>query len=251
MIGCILCFMKHDKDITSLHDYIKWVQGFARADSRFIYRGLSNMNYNCVSSAFRRIEPDAIIQKNKNLHKVFTKAHLQYTESLLVDYEAKDLQKEAHIDNINKMQILADIQHKGGATPLIDFTFDALVALLFAIQNNIDYNAVVLAIDTKQSNAIAQFKISDNQLKISQYLQGDILYYWDTTHHNQRILAQKSVFVFGKPIINFEMDSNFEYCIIVKEKKSAIINELRQLGHEYTNLFPDYLGFIQNNAPLS
>ncbi|MDE0482356.1 MAG: FRG domain-containing protein [Candidatus Poribacteria bacterium] len=111
------------------------------------------------------------------------------------------------------MEILAELQHLGAATCLIDFSHSAQIALWFAClidsdtsQDTTQPNGKVFAIHNqpprfKEISPKLLNQDIDFFLKDSNESQ---LYQWQPRHQNNRIIMQQSIFLFG----NFEFDAD-------------------------------------------
>ena len=65
------------------------------------------------------------------------------------------------------------------------------------------------------------------------------LHYWQPRQQNNRIIAQQSIFLFGRP--EFEADAE---CVILGNAKDNIQTELKQVsGITEAMLFPDFEKF--------
>ena len=73
------------------------------------------------------------------------------------------------------LEILTKIQHYGGSTNLIDFTKDYFVALFFACNSSLDKDGRLIWLDSKR-------------MLIQDWIK-------EPRHPEQRIIAQKSVFI--------------------------------------------------------
>ena len=65
------------------------------------------------------------------------------------------------------------------------------------------------------------------------------LYQWEPKHQNNRIIAQQSVFVFGRAEVE-----PAEECVVVESCKGNILKSLeKSLGVTEASMFPDFLRF--------
>lgn len=164
-------------------------------------------------------------------------------ETILRGYNERNGRQLSHLE------MLAELQHHGAATCLIDFSYSAQIALWFAcgqdskISQDSDNppNGKVFAV----YNQLPDFKeVKSDILKndIDYFLQegeNSPLYYWQPRQQNNRIIAQQSIFLFGRP--EFEADDE---CVILVDSKENIQTELAQVsGITEAMLFPDFEKF--------
>ena len=121
--------------------------------------------------------------------------------------------------------ILTEIQHLGGATNLIDFTDDYLVALFFASDGGKGEDGRVV-LHWPESGAVVRPK-----------------------HTMNRIVSQKSVFV--RPPRGFIVpDARDETVVVPGDRKSDILEYLdRYHGISKRTVYNDVHGFIRHQAP--
>ena len=106
--------------IRSVEAFVAWTK---QLQGRFLlYRGLADAAWEVESSAHRRIRASA------DLPQVPPVTFQSYIERLL---ETSGLQGFRHQQDreLSDLELLAELQHYGAATCLIDFTANALVAL--------------------------------------------------------------------------------------------------------------------------
>ena len=221
--------------IESLDQFIKWAKKCSRGD--YVFRGVPNAEYRIQASAYRRLKAEErsfekFLQINRDLIR----------EARLRGFDEKDGRV------LKELEILADLQHFGAATCLIDFTHNSQVALRFACEA-----------DRKNPQAIPDGKVfavhnSSPWFKeiTPALLEEDIdyflkdgwvsqLYHWTPRQQNSRIIAQQSIFLFGR----YEFDAD-KVCIIAAERKQEILEELEQVsGNTEDRLFPDFEGFAR------
>ena len=143
----------------SLEDVLKILTKIARiaASGDFIYRG----------------EPRHYPRVSSNLYR-------DYEDIALTDVDIEDIQDailneaESFIGRRNRYRTLAELQHYGGKTNLIDFTTDYLIALFFACDSSTNEDGRVIFL----------LKSEDRDYDI-----------WRPETPRNRVDAQKSVFV--------------------------------------------------------
>ena len=100
--------------------------------------------------------------------------------------------------NLSDLELLAELQHNGAATCLIDFTASPLIALWFACQENPGKNGKVAAMATGDPGRFSIVDYEGVSKPIMEFFGKEELWKWTPAHQNNRIVAQNSVFVFGK-----------------------------------------------------
>ena len=234
------------KIIKSIADFMEWIAGY---DGRnMLYRGLSNAEYGVDSSLLRRLK----IEKNDAIPRDQFKEAIK---RLLNDAEMRG-HRQRNGNALRDLELLAELQHYGAATCLIDFTKMPLVALWFACQSESDSNGKIVAIDSGDSEQFIKIWPDTLGETIEELLPPkdkkankivNKFWIWEPHHQNNRITAQQSVFIFGyDPEVPTGDDGNI--CIVAKEAKAKIIRELRQHGVSEESLFCDFDGFARLNA---
>ena len=228
--------------IETLSAFLEWAERFK--DEQYLFRGVSNRRYGIQASAYRRLpcrdqdNPSELLKLNEELiEKARSRGHDQRNGQRLSDLE-----------------LLAELQHFGAATCLIDFTRSALVALWFACQQSCkgEANGKVFAICCNDTEHFKTVETRLLQNKIGSFFNFDEgnenhdfqLYQWEPKHQNNRIIAQHSVFVLdGAPI---EADDE---CIIKKDSKKAILDSLEAVSNiREASMYLDFDGFARLHA---
>ncbi len=222
--------------VKALDDFIKWANKFSSGE--YVFRGVPNESYGIQASAYRRPKEEdrsflKFLQINKDL----------IDETILRGYDERNGRQ------LSQLEMLAELQHHGAATCLIDFSYSAQIALWFACGQDSKApqdsenppNGKVFAV----YNHLPDFKeIKSDMLKnnIDDFLQDEEnspLYYWQPRQQNNRIIAQQSIFLFGRS--EFEADAE---CVVLGNAKDNIQTELKQVsGITEAMLFPDFEKF--------
>lgn len=187
--------------------------------------------------------------------------------SLSVDYVLKLLRDAKSSKYFTKkecdLKILAILQHYGAATPLLDFTYDPLVALYFACQPHQDENDVESDGNIFCINYPSQMRSHSSPLRpienpsgmnIENILDDASHYIWYWTPDDdlcKRSEKQRSVFVFGWGLYwkydTKRLIDELKVLTISAESKKSILKELKD-KHDISEqtLFPDIQGFAKS-----
>ena len=259
--------------IRKLEDFINWAKQFQESD--FVFRGVPNAAFEIQASASLRphVIEQMYIEKQHDEEKRNYNKYLYINKELITKSKQRGYDKKDGKE-FNILDILAELQHYGAATCLIDFTCSAQIALWFACQpyqkskdehqdkkdkkketeDSIKHvNGKVYAVKhvpprssglPKCIEITPEFLEKDAEKKkdISYFLKEEKdapLYYYQPKYQNHRIIAQQSVFLFGQ--YKFKADNE---CVIAADCKGKILNELhKSSGLTEDKLFPDFEGF--------
>ena len=242
--------------IETLDQFMEWARKFERG--KYVFRGISNAAFKIQASAYRRPE-----EQDRNYEKFLQINRDLIREARLRGFDRKDGR------GLRELEILADLQHFGAATCLIDFTHSAHIALWFACQPSSNKSK-----ECKNSKECRELRDSEKSEECEKppdgvvftvrhqhpsikeitpkLLKKDIdfflkdgdesqLYHWQPRQQNHRIVAQQSIFLFGR----YEFTSNGE-CVIDEGSKDKILRELQKVsGITEERLFPDFEGFAR------
>ena len=225
--------------VKTLSGFIKWAAQFNNGE--YLFRGVSKDSYKIEASAHRRLKTNKtaaqLLKVNQELiEKAKTQGHDQKNGRPLSD-----------------LDLLAELQHFGAATCLIDFTRNALIALWFACQQSSTEekatNGKVFAVPRAN---VGRFETVDTKMReknIDHFFEPNEdgtykLYQWEPKLQNNRIIAQHSVFLFsGDPI------KAADECVIMKSSKPKILESLEQLSDiTEASMYPDFDGFARLHA---
>ncbi len=176
------------------------------SDDDYIYRG----------------EPEHYEEVSSSLYRQYRDIDVEYFDIEVVQKEILDKAKE-YTQKSDEFEILAELQHHGGKTNLIDFTTDYGIALFFACDGFHDKDGRLILL--KEATEQGQIRQPRNPVN--------------------RVIAQKSVFV--QPPRGFvEPDAEIN---IPKDLKQPLLNHLRKYhGISTETIYNDLHGFIKNQG---
>ena len=219
-------------------------------EGRFIFRGIPNANWSVASSAGRRLR-----REGSNKQADFIRYHINLIETAR-KFGYGGLESGSQLSDL---EILAEIQHYGGATCLTDFSTNFLVALWFAtepiphkenykndrteinietVSQDTDGKVIWLDLDNRnnfarisyynqESDECSIYKIltnTESNFEAKQHKVEPCFWLWEPTKLNNRIIKQDSVFLFGLPA--FPKDKADEK-LIEKEDESGLDAKLQ------------------------
>jgi len=231
---------KASSRVKTLNSFIKWAAQFN--DGQYLFRGVSNESYEIEASAYRRLPEGAI----KNPARLLRINQDLIEEARLLGHDQKDGQR------LSDLELLAELQHFGAATCLIDFTRNALVALWMACQQSTtgEANGKVVAVRSDESSPLETITpklVTDEDIDYffrEDERRGYPLYQWQPKYQNNRIIAQQSVFVFGGAQVEIETE-----CVILKSGKGNMLTSLEKVsGITEGSIYPDFDGFARQHA---
>ena len=239
--------------ISTLDEFTKWAAQFdsGEGSEQYLFRGVSSADYKIDASAYRRVKKgrDSDEKQEGDFEKF-----LQINKDLIRDARFRGHDRK-NGRKLKDLEVLAEFQHYGAATFLMDFTYNALVALWFACKESSKDNSKdgkVVAVppnDPKFIGRAGEFSIitlDSLGKKIDQLSLGNKkLYQWQPRTQNERIIAQQSIFLFG--VLEIEINPD-EECIIDGNSKEKIRESLKRIyGITEDMLFPDFDGFARQH----
>ena len=230
---------KETQRINSLEEFLEWAGRFN--DELYLFRGVKDETHEMEASACRRLPQEY----RSNPSRLF-----RITKRLIEDARSRGHdQKDGK--TLSDLELLAELQHFGAATCLIDFTRSALVALWFACEKGAENedaaNGKVYAV--RRDIRLKTVTSDLIQKPIDHFFHVDSenpyqLYQWEPKLQNNRIIAQHSVFVFG----GAEVEAASE-CVIQTDCKRSISESLTNVSDiAEATMYPDFYGFAQLRA---
>lgn len=195
----------------SINDIFQEIEQKAKDNHRRIYRGESNKCFEQVSSGLYRVYGQRL--ETKNPINVFGKMQE------MISKRAKE-----YLNETIGFNILAQIQHYGGKTNLIDFTTDYLIALFFACDRTHDKDGRVILLSKESTE---DYTVKEMPSIIN------------------RAASQKSVLV--EPTKGFIDSKHYDIVEIPKELKRDILIYLQRFhGISPKRVYDDIHGYIQS-----
>ena len=225
--------------IKTVEEYIAWTK--AQQGGLLLYRGLPDADWEVESSAYRRIGKSRDMSSETVLAVTFQ----NYIDHLLDEAGLRGF-RERRDRSLSDLELLAELQHFGAATCLIDFTTHSLIALWFACHKEAGKASKVVALATDDPEKFSSINYEDSKKPIKEFLNRGKLWKWEPSGLNNRIVAQQSVFVFGEGRI--EKDSYQEITIAATHKNEIIRILGKAFGISERKLYNDLAGFANNNA---
>ncbi len=226
--------------IRSVEEFIKWTEDLQ--GEIMLYRGLAKANWDVSSSAYRRIEKS----ENESLFTSDSMIH-GYTVELLNDASLRGF-RERQSKNLSDLEMLAELQHYGAATCLIDFSENAMIALWFACYECPSYDGKVVAVETGDTTDFFTISYEDIDKPIESFIDQGKLWKWKPDSINNRIVSQQSTFLFGKGRIE-KWNVDYKEIEIEVNKKGNIRETLKKsFGIGEQSLFNDLDGFARYNS---
>lgn len=233
-------------EISSLADYIDRINDITDPEVNYIYRGQRNAEWQVSSSAYHRllkVQPDTEPELLANLFVGYLK---QIVDEIQLKYPST-------YKDFSPLECMAHLQHNKVATGLIDFTFNPLVALWFACENqdNRDGKVLVLENDREKIDEITTKDKLQQELDVFFDMDQPQWHLWAPTLDSlavdtQRMTMQQSVFLFGLPKVDAEMV--MQEIIVPHEHKERLRTELAKIGITEKTLFSDLIGFFERNT---
>ena len=225
--------------IKTVEEYIAWLRTLQ--GGMIIYRGLASADWGVESSAYRRIRKS----QDVSFEVVSRGTFLRYIYHQLDDASLFGF-RERSGRTLSDLELLAELQHFGAATCLIDFTSSALTALYFSCREKPNATGKVVAMATDDIYRFSAIGYKDLIKEIGTFLFENKLWKWEPSSLNDRIAAQQSMLVFGEGSID---KSFYEEVTIAAAFKREILETLeKSFGISEQKLFNDLPGFARINA---
>ena len=216
-------------------------------ETNFLYRGQANVKWSVDCSAVRRLTNYSTNPIDDQLINFLLVGYLDF---LIAKAKMRGFIPPGLSENSTDLEFLAQLQHQGAATGLIDFTRQPLVALWFACtatrEEDRKADGAVYVLSRSATQAVSKRDLEDKNKTIQDFYKKDKLWLWDPSAIGNRIVAQGSIFVFGIPRI---YPAQMKQLIVRADSKDNILKELETLYDiNEEELFADFSGYATINS---
>ena len=225
------------------------IDGIGASERCIVWRGQSNSSWKPIPGLYRRLQKAGYKDREINEDLV-----LQYEDDLLCEANGLGYYHQA---GGNRLDLMVNLQHMGGATRLLDVTRDPFIALWFAVNENDDTGGIVYRYEIAHSCYAETESIDNWSSVINPDLAGRPLLF-KPKRINERIKAQSALFLttvlagtLSEPSIftNTTPLIDVKPVLISRELKRGLRDYLRRSrGLRAVDLFPDFQGFAQANS---
>ncbi|MDE0632344.1 MAG: tetratricopeptide repeat protein [Caldilineaceae bacterium] len=227
--------------VTSVADFQARLQELESDEAGLLYRGQADAVWPVSCSAARRLTQDPA---NPIEDQLISSLLVGYLEFLIAKARMRGFLPPGFSETSPDLEFLAQLQHQGAATGLIDFTRQPFVALWFACNGAYERDGVVYVLSRSATEEISNSR--DLEKKIQSFYEEDTMWSWEPSARGNRIVAQSSVFVFG---VSAVASDRMERFIIQADSKRDILTQLDAVyGINEEVLFSDFPGYAVANA---
>lgn len=227
--------------IASVAEFQARLQELERDETCLLYRGQPDAGWPVSCSAARRLTQDPA---NLVEGQLIDSLLIGYLESLIARARMRGFLPPGLSDASADLELLAQLQHQGAATGLIDFTRQPTVALWFACNDSYETDGAVYVLPRSATEEINNSR--DFEKRIQALYDRDVLWSWEPSARGNRIVAQSSVFVLGAPAVSSD---KMERLTVQADSKRDMLRQLETVyGVNEEMLFSDFPGYAVANA---
>ena len=237
---------------------------------KLIFRGITreSPSYRIIGNDhYVRSGLSVRLRQNKKSSSKETINRAEYINYLLRLIQDARKSYPTKYSSLTDLEVLADIQHNGGATCLVDFSKNMLISLWFACSDCIDHDGYLLCYNVTEdlvvNNSLTTVKPRDMNKPINELISETSRFVdpcssvtsrfcmWDPSAVNSRITRQDSVFIFG--IEHFKISAMTPQTMLsIKISKNSKVL-LRKLIESLFNItestiYSDPVGFATSNS---
>jgi hypothetical protein len=236
-----------DVEIASVADFHSHLRQLEPAERGFFYRGQSDSTWKVSCGAARRLAVES--SDKTEIETVDSHVLIGYLDFLVDRAKARGFLPHgfAAPTSISDLELMAQLQHQGAATGLIDFTRQPLVALWFACNGSENIDGVVYILPQSVTQELSSTgTTAGNGAHMQALFMENTLWAWEPSVQGNRIVAQSSVLVFGAPVLPSE---KMEKIFVPPAVKGEILVQLEAVyGIKEEVLFSDFPGYAVANA---
>ncbi len=235
--------------ISTVAEFLECIERSRSDDeTELLYRGQADAKWIVDCSAVRRLRADHNFAIDSTL---IGHALVGYLDDLL-NKASQYVGKCPELPGgCTDLEVLAQLQHQGAATGLIDFTLEPLVSLWFACSGYPTEDGAVYVLSRSDVQETDEAEVRENGVLKYFYGAGtkdwdDPPYLWCPGAMYGRPASQESVFILGVP---FLWPALLNKIVIDKNFKQPLLEELRIAhGIAEEKLFPDLSGYAHANS---
>ncbi|MCI1643306.1 MAG: FRG domain-containing protein [Bifidobacterium crudilactis] len=212
-----------------------------------VFRGQTNIGWEPIPGLYRRL-----------LNNGYSKPEI--TEALIKEYE-EDCLCEANglgFYESNRLDTMIDLQHRGGATRLLDVSRDPFIALWFACDENGDQTDGVIFDYAAENSITSKYGQINNWDQLSSNISPGAALLYFPTWKNERVKAQSAGFLTCSIQNTLREDSPYtkdskhltiNKIIIPSSLKKSIRDYLINCrGMDTYRIYPDFEGYALSNS---
>ncbi|MBS1371831.1 MAG: FRG domain-containing protein, partial [Lentisphaeria bacterium] len=208
----------------------------------FIFRGQADAKWKLKSGAVRRVQGKS--KWNKDDYPSSDDV-LDYVQELISNARSLGLEFHGSLSEAcRELKILAELQHHGAATNLIDFSRNILIALWMVCSGEPGADGRIFVVDLFDEN-IEELEVGDADCKsVDELFRENKIRVWTPERFVSRIQSQASVFVIAPD----EGRIPCREIIIAKGAKQRLLKELAEkFALTEAQVYPDLPGFARSN----
>ncbi|NQX83526.1 MAG: tetratricopeptide repeat protein, partial [Mycoplasmataceae bacterium] len=234
-----------DYEIKEMKHFYIFLDLLNKVENKFIFRGQSNSNLNVegkidkfnewnLDSSLRRKFKDNNEQNNSVVLNMATNGMIKYIEDRIPEEKSE-------------LNILAEMQHFGNPTTLIDFTKDILHALFFSFHNeNFSYfNSGYVNIFLKKIDKDIKYSLYNKGENKDKRIIKNISGVFYCPKNIIRGVSQKSLFIFDNKD-NLITEEKIKKIKISYTLKKEITSFLKSKAIDNESIFPDLEGIYKD-----
>ena len=231
-----------DITIASVEQFLSQLKRLDHDKAGLLYRGQAEAEWPVSCSAARRLKQDPA---NPIEDQLIESLLVGYLEFLIAKARMRGFLPSGFNENSSDLDLLAQLQHQGAATGLIDFTRQPSVALWFACNESRARDGTVYILARSKTEEISNRRDLENKT-IQSFYEGDKLWSWEPPPRGNRMVAQSSIFVLGAPAVALDKMGKIT---VRAESKNNILAQLESMyGISEEMLFSDFPGFAVSNG---
>ena len=226
--------------ISSVNEFQNQISLLDPDESGLLYRGQADGFWPVNSSAVRRLTGHHLDEIEQEL---LSFPLVGYMNFLINKAKMRQFFSLGSNPPDHDLEILAQLQHFGAATVLIDFTRQPSVALWFACNRSRDKDGAVYILSGSKT---MELNLEDFKENLESLYEDDRLWSWEPAPSENRIIAQSSVFVLGGSKIE---SRDMRKLTIRSACKLQILTQLETMyGINEEMLNPDFPGYAVANG---